>query len=212
MQQSGILFVLSGPSGAGKGTICQELLRQIPNLQYSVSATTRKPRLGETNGINYWFKEKEEFEEMIKNDLLLEYAEVYGNYYGTPKEQVLKVLKSGKNVVLEIDPQGAMQVKAKFPEGVFIYILPPSLDELAARITKRGTDSKDSIKKRLAAATEEIQYALKYDYVVVNDKVETAVDSIATIISAEKFNSKRRKKNHLKYMRKWEIKTWLILH
>ena len=172
MQQSGILFVLSGPSGAGKGTICQELLRQIPNLQYSVSATTRKPRLGETNGINYWFKEKDEFEEMIKNDLLLEYAEVYGNYYGTPKEQVLKVLKSGKNVVLEIDPQGAMQVKAKFPEGVFIYILPPSLDELAARITKRGTDSKDSIKKRLAAATEEIQYALKYDYVVVNDKVE----------------------------------------
>ena len=194
MQQSGILFVLSGPSGAGKGTICQELLRQIPNLQYSVSATTRKPRLGETNGINYWFKEKDEFEEMIKNDLLLEYAEVYGNYYGTPKEQVLKVLKSGKNIVLEIDPQGAMQVKAKFPEGVFIYILPPSLDELAARITKRGTDSKDSIKKRLAAATEEIQYALKYDYVVVNDKVETAVDSIATIISAEKFNSKRRKK------------------
>ena len=194
MQQSGILFVLSGPSGAGKGTICQELLRQIPNLQYSVSATTRKPRLGETNGINYWFKEKDEFEEMIKNDLLLEYAEVYGNYYGTPKEQVLKVLKSGKNVVLEIDPQGAMQVKAKFPEGVFIYILPPSLDELATRITKRGTDSKDSIKKRLAAATEEIQYALKYDYVVVNDKVETAVDSIATIISAEKFNSKRRKK------------------
>ena len=194
MQQSGILFVLSGPSGAGKGTICQELLRQIPNLQYSVSATTRKPRLGETNGINYWFKEKDEFEEMIKNDLLLEYAEVYGNYYGTPKEQVLKILKSGKNVVLEIDPQGAMQVKAKFPEGVFIYILPPSLDELAARITKRGTDSKDSIKKRLAAATEEIQYALKYDYVVVNDKVETAVDSIATIISAEKFNSKRRKK------------------
>ena len=194
MQQSGILFVLSGPSGAGKGTICQELLRQITNLQYSVSATTRKPRLGETNGINYWFKEKDEFEEMIKNDLLLEYAEVYGNYYGTPKEQVLKVLKSGKNVVLEIDPQGAMQVKAKFPEGVFIYILPPSLDELAARITKRGTDSKDSIKKRLAAATEEIQYALKYDYVVVNDKVETAVDSIATIISAEKFNSKRRKK------------------
>ena len=194
MQQSGILFVLSGPSGAGKGTICQELLRQIPNLQYSVSATTRKPRLGETNGINYWFKEKDEFEEMIKNDLLLEYAEVYGNYYGTPKEQVLKVLKSGKNVVLEIDPQGAMQVKAKFPEGVFIYILPPSLDELAARITKRGTDSKDSIKKRLAAATEEIQDALKYDYVVVNDKVETAVDSIATIISAEKFNSKRRKK------------------
>ena len=163
-------------------------------MQYSVSATTRKPRLGETNGINYWFKEKDEFEEMIKNDLLLEYAEVYGNYYGTPKEQVLKVLKSGKNVVLEIDPQGAMQVKAKFPEGVFIYILPPSLDELAARITKRGTDSKDSIKKRLAAATEEIQYALKYDYVVVNDKVETAVDSIATIISAEKFNSKRRKK------------------
>ena len=139
---------------------------------------------------------------MIKNDLLLEYAEVYGNYYGTPKEQVLKILKSGKNVVLEIDPQGAMQVKAKFPEGVFIYILPPSLDELAARITKRGTDSKDSIKKRLAAATEEIQYALKYDYVVVNDKVETAVESIATIISAEKFNSKRRKKNHLKYMRK----------
>lgn len=194
MQQSGILFVLSGPSGAGKGTICQELLRQIPNLQYSVSATTRKPRLGETNGINYWFKEKDEFEEMIKNDLLLEYAEVYGNYYGTPKEQVLKILKPGKNVVLEIDPQGAMQVKAKFPEGVFIYILPPSLDELAARITKRGTDSKDSIKKRLAAATEEIQYALKYDYVVVNDKVETAVDSIATIISAEKFNSKRRKK------------------
>jgi len=191
MARQGILIVLSGPSGTGKGTICKELLQQYPNLQYSISATTRPPRVGETDGVNYWFTAPEDFQSMVNNDDLLEWAEVYGNYYGTPRRYVTQTLHSGKDVVLEIDTQGALQIKAKFPQGVFIYIVPPSIGELALRITKRGTDSPEVIEKRLKAAYEELSFAYKYNYVVVNDKVAEATARIVAIITAEKCRVER---------------------
>lgn len=186
MAKQGILIVLSGPSGAGKGTICQELLRSYPELNYSISATTRSARVGEQNGVNYWFVSRVEFQNMIENDQLLEWAEVYGNFYGTPCQHITELLNNGKDVVLEIDAQGATQIKKKFPEGVCIYIAPPSLDELANRIYKRGTDSLENIKTRLNSANDELTCVRHYNYVVVNDKVKTATDKVAAIISAEK--------------------------
>ena len=184
-QPEGILLVISGPSGAGKGTICQSLLKERTDMAYSVSCTTRQPRKGEVDGINYFFKSREEFEEMIKNNGLLEHADVYGNYYGTPRQYVTEQLAHGKDVVLEIDPQGALQVKKSFPDGVFVFIVPPSLDELSKRIYKRGTDAIDVIKKRLSSATSELAYASKYDYIVINDEVEKAVTKVSRIVDAE---------------------------
>ena len=186
MANQGILIVLSGPSGAGKGTICQELLRSYPELNYSISATTRAPRIGEQNGVNYWFISRAEFQRMIENDQLLEWAEVYGNFYGTPYHHIAELLNSGKDVVLEIDTQGATQIKKKFPQGVCIYIAPPSLDELAKRIYKRGTDSLENIKTRLSSANVELKYVHNYDYVIVNDEVKNATAKIIAIIIAEK--------------------------
>lgn len=186
MAKEGILLVLSGPSGAGKGTICQELLRSYPELNYSISATTRKARVGEQHGVNYWFVSREEFQKMIKDDELLEWAEVYGNFYGTPCHQVKDMLKNGKDVVLEIDAQGATQIKNKFPQGVFVYIAPPSLDELANRIHKRGTDTLEVIKNRLSCANNELSYVHNYNYLVVNDEVQVATKKVAAIITAEK--------------------------
>jgi len=186
MAKQGILIVLSGPSGAGKGTICQELLRSYPELNYSISATTRSARVGEQNGVNYWFVSRGEFQDMIENDQLLEWAEVYGNFYGTPCQHITELLNDGKDVVLEIDAQGATQIKKKFPEGVCIYIAPPSLDELANRIYKRGTDSLETIKTRLNSANAELTCVHHYNYVVVNDEVKTATDKVIAIISAEK--------------------------
>ena len=186
MAKQGILIVLSGPSGAGKGTICQELLRSYPELNYSISATTRAPRAGEKDGVNYWFISRSEFQKQIENDQLLEWAEVYGNFYGTPCHHIADVLNSGKDVVLEIDTQGATQIKKKFPQGVCIYITPPSLDELAKRIYKRGTDSLQNIKTRLSSANDELKYVHNYDYVVVNDEVQSATKKILAIIIAEK--------------------------
>ncbi|MBP2644716.1 MAG: gmk 2 [Firmicutes bacterium] len=191
MARPGILIVLSGPSGTGKGTICKALLQNCPNINYSVSATTRTPREGEVNGVNYWFVKKEEFQTMAKNNELLEWAEVYGNYYGTPRKHVEQLLNSGKDVVLEIDTQGAMQIKAKFPQGVFVYIVPPSIDELAFRINKRGSESQESIEKRLGSVQYEISSAYDYNYVVVNDQVEAATAKIEAIISAEKSRVER---------------------
>ena len=168
MKPQGLLLVLSGPSGAGKGTICQMLREKLPDLAYSVSVTTRQARNGEVDGVNYFFKSVEEVKQMIAEGELLEYAEVYGNYYGTPRSYVMELLNQGKDVILEIDIQGAMQIKKRFPDGVFVFIVPPSLDELCSRIYKRGTDSEDVIKRRLASATGELAYANEYDYIVVN--------------------------------------------
>lgn len=191
MPQQGLLIVVSGPSGTGKGTICRELLRSNPQLKYSISATTRQPRVGEVDGVNYLFVAKDKFQTMIHNDDLLEWAEVYGNFYGTPRQYVLEQLNNGYDVVLEIDTQGALKVKDKVPEGVYIYIIPPSLDELADRIHKRGTDSLETIKKRLNCAGSELTQAQNYHYIVVNDQVETAVQKIETIIAAEKHRADR---------------------
>ncbi len=187
----GVLLVVSGPSGAGKGTICSMLREQLPDLGYSVSVTTRQPRTGEVDGVNYFFKTVDEVKEMISKDELLEYAEVYGNYYGTPRDYVMKQLEAGKDVLLEIDIQGALQVKKRFPEGVFVFIVPPSLDELSARIYKRGTDSEDVIKRRLASAASELTYAAEYDYIIVNDVAEKAADKVLTIMEAERYRVAR---------------------
>lgn len=187
----GVLLVVSGPSGAGKGTICSMLREQLPDLGYSVSVTTRQPRTGEVDGVNYFFKTVDEVKEMISRDELLEYAEVYGNYYGTPRDYVMKQLEAGKDVLLEIDIQGALQVKKRFPEGVFVFIVPPSLDELSARIYKRGTDSEDVIKRRLASAASELTYAAEYDYIIVNDVAEKAANKVLTIMEAERYRVAR---------------------
>lgn len=191
VKPQGVLLVVSGPSGAGKGTICQLLREKLPDLGYSVSVTTRQPRVGEVDGVNYFFKTVEQVKEMIASDELLEYAEVYGNYYGTPRQYVMDLLNAGKDVLLEIDIQGALQIKQRFPEGVFVFIVPPSLDELSARIYKRGTDSEDVIKRRMASAASELTYAAEYDYIIVNDIVEKAANKILTIMDAERYRVAR---------------------
>ena len=171
---------------ADKGTICQKLRENRNDLSYSVSATTRAPRKGEVDGKDYFFLTIDRFKEMIANDEMLEYAEIYGNYYGTPRSYVMNILDQGRDVVLEIDPQGALQIKKRFPDAVFVFIVPPSLDELTKRIYKRGTDSEEVIKRRLSAATSELAYASKYDYIIVNDEVEKASKKVSNIIDAER--------------------------
>ena len=189
----GLLVVISGPSGAGKGTICKQLVMEMSYLKVSVSATTRKPRQGEAEGISYYFIDEEEFINRINKGEFLEYAKVYGNYYGTPKEEVFKQLKAGNDIILEIDIQGALQVKKNYPKGVFIFILPPSLTELKNRIVGRGTDSKEGILRRMECAYDELNYAFEYDYVVLNDHVEEATEKIKHIILAEKNRAIRNK-------------------
>lgn len=187
----GILLVISGPSGAGKGTICKALLEKRPDMAYSISCTTRQPRNGEVDGKNYFFKTREEFEKMIANDGFLEHADVYGNCYGTPKAYVMDQVAQGKDIILEIDPQGALQVKRNYPNGVFVFIVPPSLTELSKRIYNRGTDAVDVIKKRLSSATSELAYASRYDYIVVNDEVERATTKVNNIVSTEHLRAGR---------------------
>lgn len=182
----GVLIVISGPSGAGKGTICQELLNNNDNIYLSVSSTTRSPRQGEVDGENYYFLTQEEFETKVKNKGFIEYANVHGNYYGTPKLNVEKMLDEGKDVILEIDIQGALKVKENFAEGVFIFILPPSMDELKRRIIKRGSETEESLMTRFKNAYQEINYVSKYNYSVVNDTLEVAVSKVESIITAEK--------------------------
>ena len=183
--RKGLLVVVSGPSGAGKGTICQALLEKT-TLAYSVSATTRKPRAGEVDGESYYFLSVEAFEKMIEKDELLEWAKVYDNYYGTPLKKVEEKLTAGEDILLEIDTQGAMKVHEKFPEGVYIFILPPSLTELERRIRGRDTETEDVLQKRLAAAIGEIEAGKCYKYVVTNDEVDSAVESVCAILAAER--------------------------
>ncbi len=182
----GMLFVVSGPSGTGKGTICSELLK-IRDVEISVSMTTRQPRPGEQNGINYHFVSREQFLDMIEEDGFLEYAEVYGNYYGTPKDLVFKTLNAGKDVVLEIDIQGALKVKEKYEKyekGIFIFILPPSMMELRKRITARGSETPEAINLRLGETLREVSYIDKYDYCVINNDLAEATNQVASIITA----------------------------
>lgn len=185
MKNKGLLIVISGPSGAGKGTICKALM-EINNYWLSISATTRKPRSGEVEGVNYYFLSKEIFVERIKQNGFLEYAEVYGNYYGTPRFEVMDMINKGIDVILEIDIQGALKVKENYPEGVFIFILPPSMEELKNRIINRGSETQESLMMRFKSAYKEINYVSKYNYAVVNNTVNEAVTKIESIISAER--------------------------
>ncbi|NLP36184.1 MAG: guanylate kinase [Firmicutes bacterium] len=191
MSQHGLLIVISGPSGVGKGTVCQALLKQKADLVVSVSKTTRQPRAGEKDGVNYFFVTPEEFQQSIADGDFLEYACVYDHYYGTPRRAVEKMLAAGRDVILEIDTQGALQVMQTYPQGVFIFLLPPSGAELRNRIVKRGTETQETLKKRLAAAKSEVELAYKYQYVIVNDRVEAACERISAIIKAEKMRVMR---------------------
>ena len=195
LNRKGLLLVVSGPSGAGKGTICKALLNKNDQIKLSVSATTRKPRNGEVHGVNYFFIEKEEFTKMIENGEFLEYAQIYDNFYGTPKAAIIECLEKGQDVILEIEMQGARQIKEVYPEGVFIFVLPPSLEELKSRIVGRGTETKEEIEKRFSCAFEEINQIVNYDYFIVNEDIEKSVNDVESIICAEKNKVIRYKNN-----------------
>jgi guanylate kinase len=186
MIRRGLLLVVSGPSGAGKGTICKALLEKHPEINISVSATTREPRKGEVDGVNYHFLTKDDFVEKLSEDGFFEHAKVYDNYYGTPKKFVIDKLAAGKDVLLEIDIQGAMQVREKYPEGIYLFVLPPSMSELKNRIIKRGSETQESLEKRFSSAFKEIDFIKKYDYYIINDDLERAVCTLENIIHAEK--------------------------
>lgn len=190
----GLLFIVSGASGTGKGTVCKKLLESEPKLVYSISATTRSPRAGELDGREYFFFSKERFREKIDAGEFLEYADVYGNYYGTLKSYVERNLDGGSDVLLEIDTQGALKVKRTVSEGIFIFLMPPSLEELKQRIIGRGTESDASLARRLASAPGEIETGRQYDYVVVNDSIERAVEKVRAIIVAEHARVERNEK------------------
>ena len=188
--KKGTFFVLSGPSGSGKGTVLQEVLRKSDRIVYSVSATSRSPRAGEVDGINYYFKSREEFETLIKADAFIEYTETYGNYYGTLKSEVEKAIVNGKNIILEIDPVGARNVRAHYPDAVLMFLVAPDLEVLSSRLSGRGSESAETFKIRHDAALSEMENATLYDYVVVNDFVERAAEDILAIIRAENLRTK----------------------
>lgn len=183
-EHKGKLFIISGPSGAGKGTICKRLIEET-KVEISVSMTTRLPREGEVEGKSYYFTTKEAFLKEVAAEGFLEWAEVYGNYYGTPKAKVDEKLAAGIDVVLEIDIQGALNVKEVYPEGIFIFILPPSMAELRKRITGRGSETEESLHLRLSQTLKEVSYIDKYDYCVVNGELEEAVARVKSIVVAE---------------------------
>lgn len=180
------VFVISGPSGAGKGTLTEILLKRVPSLTRSVSATTRKPRPGEAHGVDYYFLAEDEFKKHIERGDFLEWATVHGNFYGTLKSAVDKELAAGKDVVMVIDVQGAASIKEKMPEAILIFIEPPSMEELIQRLTLRNTETDAELQERLKNAEKEMELAKNYDYVVINDEVERAVDELVNIVKAKK--------------------------
>ncbi|MCH4072715.1 guanylate kinase [Pseudoramibacter sp.] len=188
-QKRGQLIILSGPSGAGKGTICEAALKAIPNLKISTSATTRKPRGTEKNGVEYFFLSEAAFKKKIENGEFLEYAKVHDHYYGTPKAHIVQMLDKGIDVILEIDVQGAAQIKEKMGYGITIFIAPPSLQELQERLVDRKTDSAEQITLRMKNAQTELKQAQNYDYIIVNRTVDQAVDDLTAILRAEKCRS-----------------------
>ncbi len=192
-EQKGILIVVSGFSGAGKGTIIRELLKKHDDYALSVSMTTRDPRPGERDGVEYFFTDKKHFEETIRQNGLIEYAPYCGNYYGTPRAYVEEQLEMGKNVILEIEIQGALKIKDKFPESLLIFLMPPSAEELKRRLESRGTESADQMGRRLARAVEESEGVEAYDYIVVNEEPEECVEEIHRLVDAARKAPVRRK-------------------
>ncbi len=199
----GLLIVISGPSGVGKGTVLKALMREMPSLVMSISETTRAPRTDELHGVNYFFVSEEEFLKNIGEQKYFEWAKVYKNYYGTPKDFIMQEMDKGNHVILEIDTDGAMQVKKAYPEGVFIYIAPPSLEELKNRILKRNTDSEEQIRHRLTMAESELKLIKEYDYIVENNEVEETVKEIAAIITAEQCRVNRKAESD--YLEKYSL-------
>lgn len=187
----GLLIVLSGPSGAGKGTVNAKVLASLPSAQKAISVTTRQPRNNERDGIDYYFKTVAEYKQLLAEDALLETAQVYGNYYGTLKSEVLNRVQKGDDVILEIDIQGARQIKDSYPECIRIFIVPPSLEELKARLIGRNTETAEAISRRLSETLSEIAESKKYDYIIINDDIERASNDVITIINAEKLKTTR---------------------
>ena len=190
-EKKGILIVVSGFSGAGKGTLMKKLMQDYDNYALSISATTRQPRVGEEDGREYFFRTKEEFEKMIARDELIEYARYVENYYGTPKQYVMEQLEAGKDVILEIEIQGALKVKKKFPDTLLLFVTPPSAEELRKRLIGRGTETMEVIEQRMQRAIEESDGMESYDYYVINDDLDTCVDEVHRIIQAEHNHSTR---------------------
>lgn len=196
--EPGVLIIVSAPSGCGKSTVVRALMEQRDKLRFSVSATTRSPREGETDGVDYYFVSREQFQQMVDEGAFLEHAEYVGNCYGTPRAPVEKQLAEGYDVYLDIDVQGAMQVKALRPETLMIFLMPPSMEELERRLTKRGNNTPEEVKARLAAAEREFAFKERFDHVVVNDEVDRAVAEISGLIDAQKRKLKTKTKKNLK--------------